>query len=116
PKFRDDVLSFISENVLISDTKDRDLTKAEKLEDFDKLNESIIRNYAIDKENEKAYLDFVEKSNEFRENISNSESDQEFFDLLSSYLDLLDDNRTHIISRKTYDMLFNYYKEDKNSP
>lgn len=116
PPFRDDVLSFISENVLISDTEDRDLTKAEKLEDFDKLNEYVVRNYAIDKNNEKEYLDFVEKSDEFRKNISNSESDQEFFDLLSAYLDLLDDNRTHIISRKTYDMLFDYYKEDKNSP
>lgn len=116
PPFRDDVLSFISENVLISDTENRDLTKAEKLEDFDKLNEYVVRNYAIDKDNEKAYLDFVDKSDEFRKNVSKSESDQEFFDLLSSYLEILDDNRTHIISRKTYDMLFDYYKEDKKSP
>ena len=116
PKFRQEVMDSITKEVYVGNTEDRSLTSAEKISDFNKLSYYISRNYAIDKENEKNYKILIDQTETFKRKVKKSKSDQEFFDIISSYLSILDDNRTHLLDVKTYNCIFPYYKEHKNSP
>lgn len=116
PKFRQEVMDSITKEVYVGNTEDRSLTSAEKISDFNKLSYYISRNYAIDKENEKNYKLLIDQTETFKKKVKKSKSDQEFFDIISSYLSILDDNRTHLLDVKTYNSIFPYYKEHKNSP
>lgn len=116
PEFRDDFLKSISENVFVANTEDRALTSAEKEEDFKKLYETVIRNHTIDKDNEEAFRKFSSSYDTYLKKIKESKTDQEFYDSIDSYLSLLSNNRTKILDKKSYDMIFDYYKEDKKSP
>ncbi|EEB35445.1 hypothetical protein ANHYDRO_01628 [Anaerococcus hydrogenalis DSM 7454] len=51
-----------------------------------------------------------------KKRVKNSKSDQEFYDIISSYLSILKDNRTKILDKKTYQLTFPYYKEKNKSP
>lgn len=116
PKFRQEVMDSITKEVYVGNTEDRSLTSAEKISDFNKLSYYISRNYALDKENEKNYKLLIDQTENFKKKVKKSKSDQEFFDIISSYLSILDDNRTHLLDVKTYNSIFPYYKEHKNSP
>lgn len=116
PKFRKEVMDSITKEIFIGNTEDRSLTSAEKISDFNKLSYYISRNYAIDKENEKNYKILIDQTETFKKKVKNSKSDQEFFDIISSYLSILDDNRTHLLDVKTYNSIFPYYKEHRKSP
>lgn len=116
PKFRQEVMDSITKEVYVGNTEDRSLTSAEKISDFNKLSYYISRNYALDKENEKNYKILIDQTETFKKKVKKSKSDQEFFDIVSSYLSILDDNRTHLLDVKTYNSIFPYYKEHKNSP
>lgn len=116
PKFRQEVMDSITKEIFVGNTEDRSLTSAEKISDFNKLSYYISRNYAIDKENEKNYKILIDETENFKKKVRKSKSDQEFFDIVSSYLSILDDNRTQLIDVKTYNSIFPYYKVHKNSP
>ena len=116
PKFRQEVMDSITKEIFVGNTEDRSLTSAEKISDFNKLSYYISRNYAIDKENEKNYKILIDQTENFKKKVKKSKSDQEFFDIVSSYLSILDDNRTYLIDVKTYNSIFPYYKENKDSP
>lgn len=116
PKFRQEVMDSITKEVYVGNTEDRSLTSAEKISDFNKLSYYISRNYALDKENEKNYKILIDQTETFKKKVKKSKSDQEFFDIISSYLSILDDNRTHLLDVNTYNSIFPYYKEHKNSP
>ncbi|WP_236785680.1 hypothetical protein [Anaerococcus ihuae] len=116
PKFRQEVMDSITKEIYVGNTEDRSLTSAEKISDFNKLSYYISRNYALDKENEKNYKILIDQTETFKKKVKKSKSDQEFFDIVSSYLSILDDNRTHLLDVKTYNSIFPYYKEHKNSP
>lgn len=116
PKFRQEVMDSITKEIFVANTEDRSLTSAEKISDFNKLSYYISRNYAIDKENEKNYKILIDQTENFKKKVKKSKSDQEFFDIVSSYLSILDDNRTQLIDVKTYNSIFPYYKENKDSP
>lgn len=116
PKFRDQVMESITKDIFIANTEDRSLTSAEKISDFNKLNDYIIRNYAIDSSNEENYNTLIDQTEIYKKRIKNCRSDQEFYDIISSYLSLLQDNRTKIIDKKSYQMIFPYYKEKNKSP
>lgn len=116
PKFRQEVMDSITKEVYVGNTEDRSLTSAEKISDFNKLSYYISRNYVLDKENEKNYKILIDQTENFKKKVKKSKSDQEFFDIVSSYLSILDDNRTHLLDVKTYNSIFPYYKEHKNSP
>lgn len=116
PKFRQEVMDSITKEIFVGNTEDRSLTSAEKISDFNKLSYYISRNYAIDKENEKNYKILIDQTENFKKKVKKSKSDQEFFDIVSSYLSILDDNRTQLIDVKTYNSIFPYYKENKDSP
>lgn len=116
PKFRQEVMDSITKEIYVGNTEDRSLTSAEKISDFNKLSYYISRNYALDKENEKNYKILIDQTETFKKKVKKSKSDQEFFDIISSYLSILDDNRTHLLDVKTYNSIFPYYKEHKNSP
>ena len=106
----------ITKEIFVGNTDDRSLTSAEKVSDFEKLNYYLIRSYAVDKNNEKNYKDLISQSDSYKKRIKNSKSDQEFFDIISSYTSILDDNRTKLLDVKTYNNIFGYYKDNKNSP
>ena len=102
PKFRQEVMDSITEEIFVGNTNDRSLTSAEKISDFNKLSYYLERNYAIDKENEKNYKELIDQTETFKKKVKKSKSDQEFFDIVSSYISILDDNRTNLLDVKTY--------------
>ena len=116
PKFRQEVMDSITKDIFVGNTEDRSLTSAEKISDFNKLSYYLERNYAVDKENEKNYNELIDQTENFKNNVKKSKSDQEFFDIVSSYLSILDDSRTNLLDVKTYNSIFPFYKENKNSP
>ncbi|WP_296111898.1 peptidase S41 [uncultured Anaerococcus sp.] len=115
PDFRDEVLEDLSSTAFVSSTEGRSLTSAEKKADFDKIYETIVLNFAVDKRNYEYFEEFNKKSDEYRKKITNSKTDQDFFLLLNEYLKLLDDPVTSILDKDSYEDFFNYYKNKDDS-
>lgn len=116
PGFRDEVLDSIGSEVFVSPSENRSLTSAEKITDFDDLYDGISKNYAVDKLNTKDFLEFSNEYTNFRKKIAASKTDQDYYSILNQYLEVLDDTRTFIIDKKTYDSLFDYYRNKGKSP
>ena len=116
PDFRDEVLESMGNEVFVSPSENRSLSTAEKVTDFDDLYELILRNYAVDELNTKDFLEFSNQYQNFRKKIAASKTDQDYYAILNNYLEVLDDTRTFIIDKKTYDSLFDYYRKKENSP
>ncbi len=115
PKFRDEVLDDLSTTSFVSSTEGRSLTSAEKSSDFDILYDTIIKNFAVDNSNRESFEEFTQKSDEYRKKITSSKTDQEFFLILGEYLGLLNDSYTKVVDKDSYDDLFDYYKNKKES-
>lgn len=116
PSFRDEVLKDLSTTAFVSSTEGRSLTSAEKNADFDKLYNTIVKNFAIDKSNAESFEEFTKKSETYRKKITSSKTDQDFFTLLGEYLNLLGDSYTKILDKDSYTDLFNYYKNKTGTP
>lgn len=116
PAFRDEVLDSIGSEVFVSPSENRSLTSAEKITDFDDLYDMISKNYAVDKLNTKDFLEFSDEYPNFRKKIAASKTDQDYYSILSQYLKVLDDTRTFVIDKQTYDSLFDYYRNKGKSP
>lgn len=115
PSFRDEVLEGLTENIFVGNTDGRSLSSAEKLADFDKLYESIIRNYPVSKSNRGQFEEFAKAHDSLRKKVKNSKTDQEYFDIIKESLAILEDPKTFVIDKDTYNNLFNYYKNNKDS-
>lgn len=115
PKFRDEVLNKMSNEVFVSSSDGRSLSSAEKVTDFDDLYKTIERNYAVDNENKENFQKFIKDYNSYRKKVYSSKTDQEYFKILDQYISILDDSRTFILDKETYDHLFNYYRKDSKS-
>ena len=114
PSFRDEVLKDMGKEVFVSSSEGRSLSTAEKVTDFDDLFKIIQRNYAVDNLNKEDFESFINDYNEYRKKVYTSKTDQEYFKLLDQYLDVLNDNRTFILDKETYDSLFEYYRKSKD--
>lgn len=114
PDFRDEVLNDMGNEVFVSSSEGRSLSTAEKVTDFDDLFNTIQRNYAVDNLNEEDFEKFISSYNEFRKKVYASKTDQEYFKLIDQYLEVLNDNRTFIIDKETYDSLFEYYRKSND--
>lgn len=114
PDFRDEVLNDMGNEVFVSSSEGRSLSTAEKVTDFDDLFNTIQRNYAVDNLNEEDFEKFISSYNEFRKKVYASKTDQEYFKLIDQYLEVLNDNRTFIIYKETYDSLFEYYRKSND--
>ena len=115
PSFRDEVLEGLTENIFVGNTDGRSLTSAEKLADFNKLYESIIRNYPVSKDNRDYFDQFSKAHDSLRKRVKNSKTDQEYFDIIKESLSILEDPKTFILDKDTYNNLFNHYKNSKNT-
>ena len=116
PAFRDEVLDSIGSEVFVSPSENRSLSAAEKITDFDDLYGVISKNYAVDKLNTKDFLEFSNQYQNFRKKIAASKTDQDYYSILNQYLEVLDDTRTFVIDKQTYDSLFDYYRNKGKSP
>ena len=114
PDFRDEVLNDMGNEVFVSSSEGRSLSTAEKVTDFDDLFNTIQRNYAVDNLNEEDFEKFISSYNEFRKKVYDSKTDQEYFKLIGQYLEVLNDNRTFILDKETYDSLFEYYRKSND--
>ncbi|MFO3664977.1 peptidase S41 [Anaerococcus sp. ENR0831] len=114
PDFRDEVLNDMGNEVFVSSSEGRSLSTAEKVTDFDDLFNTIQRNYAVDNLNKEDFEKFISSYNEFRKKVYASKTDQEYFKLIDQYLEVLNDNRTFIIDKETYDSLFEYYRKSND--
>ena len=112
PDFRDEVLDDMGNEVFVSSSEGRSLSTAEKITDFDDLYKTVERNYAVDELNKENFDKFLEEYNTYRKKVYSSKTDQEYLKLLNQYLAILEDNRTFILDKESYDHLFNYYRED----
>lgn len=115
PSFRDEVLEGLTENIFVGNTEGRSLTSAEKLADFDKVYESIIRNYPVSKDNREHFDQFSKAHDSLRKRAGNSKTDQEYFDIIRESLSILEDPKTFILDKDTYNNLFNHYKNSKDT-
>lgn len=115
PSFRDEVLEGLTENIFVGKTDGRSLTSAEKLADFDKLYEAIIGNYPVSKANRDKFDQFAKSHDSLRKKVKNSKTDQEYFDIIKESLSILEDPKTFIIDKDTYNNLFNLYKNNKDT-
>jgi hypothetical protein len=110
PAFRDDVRRSLGEEVFVGSTDDRSLTTAEKLADLDELYENISRNYAVTASNREDFYNFVKSYETTKKKVQATKTDQEYFDLLMGYTELLANPRTKIMDKKSYDDLLQYYR------
>ena len=115
PEFRDEVLNKMSDEVFVSSSDGRSLSSAEKVTDFDDLYKTIERNFAVDKDNKENFEKFIKEYNSYRKKVYNSKTDQEYIKILNQYIAMLDDSRTFILDKETYDHMFNYYRKNSNS-
>lgn len=115
PSFRQEVLESITNEVYVGSTNGRSLTTAEKVDDFNKLHKIFEKNYAVTNENEKDYIDFLDSYNKYKDKVKNSKTDQEYFELLVKYLNLLKNTRIKIIDKASYNDLLNYYKNSSDT-
>lgn len=115
PDFRDEVLESLGREVFVSPSENRSLSVGEKITDFESLYKIIQRSYAVDNDNKENYKKFLGQYNDFRKKIALSKTDQEYLTLINQYLAILDDSRTFILEKDTYQNLFDYYKDKKNS-
>lgn len=114
PSFREEVLEDMGESVFVASSEGRSLSTAEKVTDFDELYKVIQRNYAVDSLNIDDFNEFISKYNDYRKKVYTSKTDQEYFKLIDQYLDVLNDNRTFILNKETYDNLFEYYRKSND--
>lgn len=114
PEFREEVLDSMGSDVFIASSEGRSLSTAEKVTDFDNLYKIIQRNYAVDSNNINDFIEFTNKYNDFRKKVYISKTDQEYLNILNQYLDVLDDIRTFIIDKDTYDSLFNFHRNQND--
>lgn len=115
PEFRDEVLNKMSDEVFVSSSDGRSLSSAEKVTDFDDLYKTIERNFAVDKDNKENFEKFIKEYNSYRKKVYSSKTDQEYIKILNQYIAILDDSRTFILDKETYDHMFNYYRKNSNS-
>lgn len=115
PEFRDQVRESLGKEVFVGSTDDRSLTTAEKLADLDELYENISRNYAVSAGNRDDFYNFVKSYETTKKKVQQTKTDQEYFDLLMGYTELLANNRTRIIDKKSYDDLLAFYKNNNHS-
>jgi hypothetical protein len=115
PEFRDEVLNKMSDEVFVSSSDGRSLSSAEKVTDFDDLYKTIERNFAVDKDNKENFEKFIKEYNSYRKKVYSSKTDQEYIKILNQYIAMLDDSRTFILDKETYDHMFNYYRKNSNS-
>lgn len=115
PDFRDEVLESLGKEVFVSPSENRSLSVGEKITDFENLYNIIQRSFAVDNDNKENYKKLLGQYNDFRKKIALSKTDQEYLTLINQYLAILDDSRTFILEKDTYQNLFDYYKDKKNS-
>ncbi|MDO5047234.1 MAG: S41 family peptidase [Anaerococcus sp.] len=115
PDFREEVLEGLSSQAIVSSTKGRSLSSQEKLDDFDKLYDLVIRNYGVSNENKENFLEFAKSKDDFRKRILNSKTDQEFFEIINELMGKLKDPQSFILNKDTYDNLFDHFKNIEES-
>lgn len=115
PEFRDEVLESIGNEVFVSNSEGRSLSTAEKVTDFDDLYKTVERNFAVDKDNKENFQTFLSSYDDFRKKVYKSKTDQDYFNLINQYLEILDDNRSFVLEKETYDSLFEYYRNTNDS-
>ncbi|MDD7305734.1 MAG: hypothetical protein PUG67_04010 [Peptoniphilaceae bacterium] len=115
PNFRDQVREDMGKEIFIGSTDDRSLTTAEKLSDLETLYETISRNYAVRASNRDDFVNFVKAYEITKKKVLLTKTDQEYFDLLIKYTDLLANSRSKILDKKSYDDLLDYYKNNNKT-
>lgn len=112
PAFRDEIRNSIGQEVFVGSTSQRSLTSAEKLSDLDTVYENISRNYAVRMSNKKDFQNFTKAYEATKKKVLGSKTDQEYFEIIKNYIDLLNNPRTKLIDKKSYDDLLKYYKNN----
>lgn len=115
PPFRDEVRQALGEEVFVGSTEERSLTTAEKLADLDIVYETISRNYAVSANNRDNFHNFLEDYEKVKKKVLASKTDQEYFDIIMAYINLLENPRTKLVDKEAYDDLLSYYKNQNNT-
>ncbi|MGO3018935.1 MAG: hypothetical protein ACTIH2_07275 [Anaerococcus sp.] len=115
PTFRDEVRKSIGKEVFVGSTTERSLTTAEKLADLDILYENISRNYGVNASNREDFNNFIKGYEAIKKKVLASKTDQEYFNIIMAYLDLLNNPKTKLMDKKNYDDLLKYYKNNNET-
>lgn len=115
PAFRDQVRESLGEDVFVGSTDERSLTTAEKLADLDALYENISRNYGVTASNRDDFYKFIKAYETTKKKVKATKTDQEYFDILMGYTDILANSRNRIMDKKSFDDLLQYYKNNNSN-
>lgn len=114
PPFREEVRNDINNNVMVSLTEGRSLTSSEKLDDFEYLTDTIKKTFPADQKNIENFKNFEEGYKEFKDKISKSKTDEEFYKLIEEYVALLNDSDYSLMHKAEYNSILNYFKNQKD--
>ncbi|MCX7885049.1 MAG: S41 family peptidase [Caloramator sp.] len=109
------LLRFINFSVNIKKGELGELTKDQKLEDFNYLYDVIVNNYPyIEVLKRKIGYDFLSKKEELKNMVVSSKDNAEFYKNIDKMLNILQNGHTNIISPLDYDMYKEAYKGLEN--
>lgn len=114
PPFREEVRNDINNNVMVASTEGRSLTSSEKLDDFEYLTDTIKKTFPADQKNIENFKNFKEGYKDFKDKISKSKTDEEFYKLIEEYVALLNDSNYSLMHKAEYNSILNYYKNQKD--
>lgn len=102
--------------VSIKKTNIGDLTKQQKLEDFNYLYNILNESYPFfSAEKRKFDYDWVSNRSTYEEMLSNTKDNSEFYFQMNKILTLLQNGHTHVISPEFYDELYTTYSKGLNN-
>ncbi len=91
--------------VVVADTTGRELTTREKLSDFEILTKTLTRSHPAFRSENAAIKNFLESESDYKNRITATKDDQEFYRVLNDYIALIDRVDTKLIDADDYRLL-----------
>lgn len=93
------------------------LTRKQKLEDFEYMYNTLAENYPYFEINKRVNgIDWLSKKEEFEKEIEETKNDNEFYTTMSSILELIHNGHTNFISQEDYPYYFEAYNTEFMKP
>ena len=97
---------------IVDITKSKQLTKEEKIEDFEYMFKTIEEAYPFLEVNKRVNnVDWIANKEEYLEKIKNTKNDKEFIEAITQILSELNNDHTHLINSKE---LYDFFKSGYN--
>ncbi|MDO5717970.1 MAG: S41 family peptidase [Tissierellia bacterium] len=101
----------------VKEEENQSLTQSQKLNDFEKVSSLIKESHPyFDQNIISKQVDWDGISETYKQKVLKTANDSEFIDLLSEYVNQLNDEDTHILNNEFYNYLNEKYQEENKTP